>query len=74
MGPGIPRFNSISGGFVGGVRTRYHSFFPSKFSRTPTYDRDLDFESDDEYDNRPSSAYNKYYEQRPYYNGNVKFL
>ena len=77
MGPGIPRFNPIAGGFIGGIRTRHHSFFTSKFSRRPTYDREPDFDSEDEYDNRlPSSPRDKYYQQRPprpSYNGNVKF-
>jgi hypothetical protein len=74
MGVGIPRFNPAAGGFIGGIRTRYQSFFPSKFSRRPRYDADLEFESEDEYDNQsPSYSRDNNYRQQPYYNGNVKF-
>ena len=75
MGPGIPRFNPFGSGFIGGIRTRYHSSFPPRFPRTSTYDRNSYLESEDEYGYQPPSSYNdNYYEQRPYYNGNVKIL
>ncbi len=73
-GPGIPRINSIRGGFMNGVRTRYHSFFPSKLSEAPTYDKYSDLDSEDDYDRRPTySSRSKYYEKRPQspYYGNV---
>ena len=74
MGPGIPRINSMRGGFMGGVRTRYRSFFPPKFSKTPTYNGYPDYESQDE-DNYQSPSYSrdKYYKKRPesFYKGNV---
>ncbi len=73
----MPRINSINGGFIGGIRTKYHSSFPSKFPREPTYDTNPTFESQNEYNDQPPSySRNKYYKQRsrsPYY-GNVKFL
>ncbi len=74
MGPGIPRINSMRGGFMGGVRTNYRSFFPPKFSKTPTYDGYPDYESRDE-DNYQSQSYSndKYYKKRPesIYKGNI---
>jgi hypothetical protein len=73
----MPRINSINGGFIGGIPTKYHSSFPSKFPREPTYDTNPTFESQDKYDNQPPSyPRNPYYKQRsrsPSY-GNVKFL
>jgi hypothetical protein len=74
MGPGMPRINSIRGGFTGGVRTRYHSLFPQKHSRTPVNDEYEDYESEDDYDRQSwARSRNKYYEKRPRspYNGNV---
>lgn len=77
MGEGLPRFNSIAGGFKGGVRTRYQSSFPPRLPRVPTYDSNLDMESEDEYENQhPSYSHNNYHYRpspRPYHNGNVKF-
>ncbi len=77
MGFGVPRIDQIRGGFIGGVRTRYRSFFPLKFPKMPTYDRNPTFESEEEYDNRPPSYSRKnYYQQerrRPSSYGNVKF-
>jgi hypothetical protein len=66
MGPGIPRINSVRGGFMGGVRTNYRSFFPPRFSKTPTYDGYPDYDSRDE-DNYQSQSYlnDKYYKKRP---------
>ncbi len=77
MGRGMPKIDHIKGGFVGGIRTKYRSFFPLKFHKTPTYDRNAAFESEDEYNNRPPPySRNNYYQQerrRPTYHGIVKF-
>jgi hypothetical protein len=77
MGPNIPRIDPIRGGFVGGIRTRYRSFFPSKISKMPTYEENSASEWEDEYDNRPSAySHKNYYQQqqrRPSRYGNVKF-
>jgi hypothetical protein len=77
MGPNMPRIDPIRGGFAGGLRTRYHSFFPSKTSKMPTYEENSASESEDEYDNRPSAYSRKnYYQQQrrqPSRYGNVEF-
>jgi hypothetical protein len=66
MGPSIPRMNLMRGGFTGGVRTRYRSFFPRKFSNTPTYDGYPNYQSQDE-DNYQSQSYSNdnYFKKRP---------
>ncbi len=66
MGPGLPRINSMRGGFMGGVRTRYRWFFPPKFSNAPTYDGYSDYESQDE-DNYQAQSYSNdnYFKKRP---------
>jgi hypothetical protein len=74
MGPGIPRINSVRGGFMGGIRTRFDSLFPQKFSRMPTKNEYADYDSQDDYDRQSSFHSRKnYYDKRPRspYKGNV---
>ena len=64
----------MRGGFTGGLRTNYRSFFPPRFVKTPTYDEYPDHESRDQ-DNYQSQSYfnDKYYKKRPesIYKGNI---
>jgi hypothetical protein len=74
MGSGIPKINPVRGGFQGGIRTRYESFFPQKFVRTSTNDEYADYESEGDYDRQSTyRSRDNYYEKRPRspYNGNV---
>jgi hypothetical protein len=77
MGRGIPRIDSARGGFQGGIRTRYESFFPQKFSRTSTNDELAEYDSEDDYDRQSTyRSRNNYYKKQPRspYNGNVLFF
>jgi hypothetical protein len=47
-GPGIPIINPMTGGFMGGIPTKYRSFFVRKRLETLTVDMSSDFESEDE--------------------------
>jgi hypothetical protein len=79
IGSNMPRIDPIRGGFIGGIRTKYHSPFSSKISKMPTYEQNSASESVDEDDNQPPPySRNNYYQQqkrrRPSRYGNVKLI
>ncbi|CAF1285174.1 unnamed protein product [Adineta steineri] len=75
-GTGIPRINSLTGGFVGGIRTDYDAFIIPKYPRTQTVKdipQETEEDDDDDY-SAPSYSQNDYkrsrsrqrYRKRPY--------
>jgi hypothetical protein len=72
----MPRIDPIRGGFIGGIRTKYRSSFPSKISKLPTYEQNSASESEDDNQPPPYSRDNYYQQQRrrPSHYGNVKLI
>ncbi|CAF1272156.1 unnamed protein product [Adineta steineri] len=67
-GAGIPRISSLTGGFVGGIRTDYDAFIIPKYPRTQTVKdipQQTEEDDDDDDNSAPSYSQNDYKRSRP---------